>query len=239
MNVIILCGGLSTRLGDITKHTPKILLEIGDRTVLDWQLEHVRQLGATEVVLAAGHLSDVLQQAVGDERHGMRIIHAVEPQRLGTGGAIKFAWQFLSRPDEPTLVLNGDVLTTVSMKSLADALDHTSEGIILGSHVPDASSLGTLLFDDTKLLTSFKEKEGIVKPGIINGGVYLLTPAAKTYFPAQDVFSMEYDVFPRMKRLYVFPSDEAWIDVGVPDRLAWAREHWHTFLQHQSSVSMV
>lgn len=232
MNVIILCGGLSTRLGDITKNIPKILLTIGDRTVLDWQLEHVRKLGATDVILAAGHLSDVLKEAVGSERLGMRIIHAVEPKRLGTGGAIKFAWQYLIRPEEPVLVLNGDVLTTVPMVQLRDALQSDSEGIILGTYVDDASSLGTLLFDGKHRLTSFKEKEGLVQPGIINGGVYLFTQAVRQYFPDTDVFSMEYDVFPHMKRLYVFPSHDAWIDVGVPERLAWAREHWQTFLHH-------
>jgi NDP-sugar pyrophosphorylase family protein len=229
MNAIILCGGLSTRLGDIAKDTPKILLPIGDRTVFDWQLEKIKALGITDVVLAAGHLSHVLEAALGDEQSGVHLTHAVEPERLGTGGAIKFAWQFVKNKDEPTLILNGDVLTTLSVKDMAAKLRHDSEGIILGSLVSDASTYGTLAFDETGRLFSFKEKEGIATSGHINGGFYLLTPEAKKYFPEKNVFSIEYDVFPRMKNLFVYPSEHPWVDVGLPDRLQWARDHWKIF----------
>lgn len=229
MNAIILCGGLSTRLGEITKETPKVLLTIGDRTVLDWQLEKVRQLGISEVVLAAGHLSHVLEREVGTTRGDMRLIYAVEKERLGTGGAIKYALGFVPRPNEPTVILNGDILTTVQFTAMADRLRPESDGVILGSRVDDASTYGTLEYDENNKLLSFVEKTGRQEPGYINGGIYLFTPQVARYFPPEDKFSIEYDVFPRMTDLYVYPSDEAWIDVGVPDRLAWAREHWEIF----------
>jgi len=66
MNAIIICGGLSTRLGDMTKDIPKVLLEIGPKTVLDWQINQLGKAGVTDVVLAAGHLAHVLRDAVGD-----------------------------------------------------------------------------------------------------------------------------------------------------------------------------
>ncbi len=231
MNAIILCGGLSTRLGDITKDIPKVLLPVGDRTVLDWQLEKLKKLGVTEVVLAAGHLSHVLERDVGTARNGMPLRYAIERERLGTGGAIKNALKEVADPNAPTLILNGDILTTVPLTDLATDLKHESDGLILGSRVPDASSYGTLVYDDDGHLTAFREKEGIVKPGYINGGVYFFTPAAQKYFPEVPAFSIEYDVFPRMKNLHVFESDHPWIDIGVPDRLAWAREHWQKFLE--------
>ena len=65
MNAVILCGGLSTRLGDTTKDIPKVLLSIKGKTVLEWQLEKIKQLGIAQVVLAAGHLSTVLKKEVG------------------------------------------------------------------------------------------------------------------------------------------------------------------------------
>lgn len=231
MNAIILCGGLSTRLGDITKDIPKILLPIGDRTVLDWQLEKIRALGIDTVVLAAGHLSHVLQKEVGEYRDGIRLIYAIEKERLGTGGAIKFALGFVPRPEEPTFIFNGDILTTVHFTGLTDSLQHSTDGIILGSKVDDAATYGTLAFGDDRHLSSFIEKTGEHIPGYINGGIYLFTPQVASYFPTKDQFSIEYDVFPNMKHLYVFPSDDPWIDVGVPDRLAWAREHWEIFKQ--------
>ncbi len=229
MNAIILCGGLSTRLGDITKDIPKILLEIGGRVILDWQLDQLKKADVQEVVLAAGHLAHVLRDEVGDERNGIRLIYAIEDKRLGTGGAIKHAMEYLSSPEDSTIILNGDILTTVDLKDMVSFLDPESDGIILGSYVDDVSSYGTLEYDSNYHLTAFKEKEGIKKPGFQNGGCYIFTKQAKKYFPEEDSFSVEYDVFPNMKNLYVYESDKAWIDVGLPERLEWARENFENF----------
>lgn len=228
MNAIILCGGLSTRLGDITKSIPKILLEIGGKKVLDWQLEKLKSIGVKEAVLAAGHLAGVLKDTVGFSRLGLELIYAIEDKRLGTGGAIKHGLSYVLRPDEPTIILNGDVLTTVDLADMVSCIPENSDGIILGSFVDDVASYGTLVYDKNYHLQEFKEKEGIHKPGYQNGGVYIFNPRVKKYFSAQEEFSIEYDVFP-MKDLYVYESDKAWIDIGVPERLEWARENWRTF----------
>lgn len=229
MNAIILCGGLSTRLGEITKSVPKILLDIGGRTVLDWQLEKLKSIGVKEVVLAAGHLAGVLKDTVGFSRLGLELIYAIEDKRLGTGGAIKHGLSYVLRPDEPTIILNGDVLTTVDLSYMVSYLKPESEGIILGSFVEDVASYGTLIYDEDYHLVEFKEKEGIHKPGYQNGGVYIFSPQVKKYFPEREEFSIEYDVFPKMKDLCVYESDRPWIDIGVPERLEWARENWRKF----------
>jgi len=227
MNAIILCGGLSTRLKDITKDIPKILLEIKNKTVLDWQLEKLKEIGISEVVMAAGHLSHVIEMTVGAERLGVKLIYAIEKERLGTGGAIKYAWSFASRPDDPVIVLNGDILTHINLNDMVGKLKPESDGMILGAKVDDASSYGTLDFDeDDYHLKRFREKVGLKQPGYINGGYYIFTKFAQKYFPPQDAFSIEYEAFPFMENLHVYPSDEPWIDVGVPERLEWARDNW-------------
>jgi D-glycero-alpha-D-manno-heptose 1-phosphate guanylyltransferase len=225
-NAIILCGGLSTRLGDITKDRPKILLEIKGKTILDWQLEALKPLGVEHVVLAAGHLAHVLYDTIGTERMGVEILYAIEDKKLGTGGAIKHAYEYLQEPCNPTFVLNGDILYSVDFSGMLQQLKGDSDGMLLGVQVDDASTYGTLEFDENKQLLSFKEKEGTSEPGVINGGLYLFTKRVHEYFPKEDAFSVEYDVFPRMKNLYVYESGTPWIDVGVPERLAWARENW-------------
>jgi D-glycero-alpha-D-manno-heptose 1-phosphate guanylyltransferase len=229
MNAIILCGGLSTRLGEITASVPKILLEIGGKTVLDHQLEKIKRGGIDTVVMAAGHLSHVLQEQIGPERNGVKIIYAVEKEKLGTGGAIKFALSCVPTPNEPTFILNGDILTTVSLEHMAKNLKPESDGIILAAHVDDVASYGTLEYDREFHLNAFKEKEGIHKSGYQNGGFYLFTPKVSQYFPSKNSFSIEYDVFPNMKNLFVFESNESWIDIGIPERLEWARAHADIF----------
>lgn len=228
MNAIILCGGLSTRLKDITKSIPKVLLEIKGKTVLDWQLEKIKELGLNEVVLAAGHLSEVLKNTVGEERNGVKLIYAIEKERLGTGGAIKFAISHLQNPHLPIFVLNGDILTGVNLREMLVKLNPDKEGVILGAKVEDSSSYGTLIFDEKNLLLEFKEKEGKSIPGYINGGIYLFTHKAQQHFPEEvDNFSVEYDVFPKMKELDIYTFDGDWIDIGVPERLEWARQNWN------------
>ncbi len=229
-NAIILCGGLSTRLGDITKDIPKILLDIGGISVLDLQLRKLKAAGVHEVILAAGHLAEVLQEKIGGEREGVRLIYVIEEKRLGTGGAIKHALSYISSPDQPTWVLNGDILYTIDFSDMAAKLNLSSDGVIYGAQVDDASTYGTLEYDLENHLQAFKEKQGMHEPGVINAGLYLFTPRVSDYFPTQDAFSIEYDVFPHMKDLYVYVSDVPWVDIGVPERLRWAREHHHLFV---------
>ncbi len=230
MEAVIVCGGLSTRLGEITKDIPKILLKVGDKTVLDWQLIKLKEAGVDHVVLAAGHLNEALRRETGNSRFDMQITYAIEEKKLGTGGAIKNSWSFLREKDKPVFVLNGDILTTVSLHDMTKYLRPESDGVILAAYVDDVASYGTVTYDNDYHVSAFKEKEGLHKPGYQNGGVYLFTQHIRRYFPVSDVFSVEYDVFPNVEQLYVYESDKPWIDVGLPERLAWAREKWQTFL---------
>ena len=95
MQVIILCGGLATRLGSISKKTPKILLEVGERTVLDWQLDLLKEAGIKETILASGHLHQTLHEHTGTYYQGMQIRYAKENKKLGTGGAIANAMRHI------------------------------------------------------------------------------------------------------------------------------------------------
>ena len=85
MQAIILCGGLSTRLGDITKDTPKILLEIGNRTILDIQLELMKKAEMDQITLASGHLHQVLYEKVEESRSGVQIQYAKK----------KYGWELM------------------------------------------------------------------------------------------------------------------------------------------------
>ncbi|RKU18755.1 hypothetical protein C6503_08865 [Candidatus Poribacteria bacterium] len=108
MQAIILCGGLATRLGKMTKTIPKVLLDIAGRTVLDWQLQLLGDAGVQEVVLASDHLHDVLYERVGVCRRGVQIRYAKEEHRFGPGGAIQNAMKQIRT--SPFFVLNGDIL---------------------------------------------------------------------------------------------------------------------------------
>lgn len=227
MQAIILCGGLSTRLGKTTQTLPKVLLEIGERTVLEWQLDLLASAGVDEVILASGHLHDVLYAQVGEKYADMTIQYAKEDKRLGTGGAIKNAFRFVET--FPVFVLHGDILLkNISLSDMLSQLRPEMDGLLLGISVPDLTSYGEIVSDAQGRITEFREKQQVARPGCANAAVFLFNQSIIDAFPKKDVFSIERDVFPFLSQLYVHKVETEWIDIGVPDRLEYARKHFAT-----------
>ena len=225
MQAIILCGGLSTRLGKKTEKLPKVLLKIGDRTVLEWQLALLSEAGVNEVILASGHLHDVLYKHVGEKHAGVQIRYAKEEKPLGTGGAIQNAFRFVD--DFPIFVLHGDILMkNISLSDMASFLRPEMDGLLLGISVPDLTSYGEIVADAQGRIIEFKEKQQVARPGCANGAVFLFNRSVVNAFPEKEVFSIERDVFPYLSQLYVHSVETEWIDIGVPERLEYARKHF-------------
>ena len=227
MQAIILCGGLSTRLGTTTQKHPKVLLKIGDRTVLEWQLKLLSSAGVNQVILASGHLHDVLYAQVGEECAGLTMQYAKEDKPLGTGGAIKNAFRFVE--DFPVFVLHGDILLkNISLSDMLSRLGPEMDGLLLGISVQNLTSYGEIVSDEQGRITEFREKQQEVRPGCANAAVFLFNQSIIGAFPKQDVFSIERDVFPFLSQLYVHKVETEWIDIGVPERLEYARKHFAT-----------
>ena len=229
MKAIILCGGLATRLGETVKTVPKVLLKIAGKTVLEWQIRLLMDAGVTEVVLASGHLHDVLYERVGDDYAGMRIRYAKEEKRLGTGGAIQNAMKQINT--SPFFVLNGDILLAdFSLQEMLGWFNRRMAGVLLGVYVPDIRPYGEIVSDGDGKIQAFREKQPTCRAGYVNGGVYLFNQSIADAFPKErETFSMERDVFPSVSNLYALQTDADWIDIGVPERLAYAREHFLCF----------
>ena len=226
MQAIILCGGLATRLGETAKTLPKILLEIAGKTVLKWQIQLLMDAGVTTVILASGHLHDVLYERVGDTYAGMCIRYAKEEKRLGTGGAVQNAMQQIDT--SPFFVLNGDILlANFSLREMLIRFDKGMAGVLLSVHVPDIRPYGEIVSDGEGKIQAFREKQSNRRAGYINSGVYLFDQSIADAFPSDpENFSMEREVFPYVSNLYALQTDADWIDIGVPERLIYAREHF-------------
>lgn len=226
MQAIILCGGLATRLGDTAKTFPKILLEIAEKTVLEWQIHLLGEAGVTEVVLASGHLHAVLYERVGEVYAGMRIRYAKEEKRLGTGGAVLNAMNQIDT--SPLFVLNGDILlANFSLREMLTQFHKGMAGMLLSVYVPDIRPYGEIVSDSSGKIQAFHEKQPTRRAGYVNGAIYLFDQSIADTFPkGQEVFSLEREVFPFVSNLYALQTDADWIDIGVPERLAYARAHF-------------
>jgi len=191
MQAVVLAGGFGKRLAPLTSEIPKPLLPVGGKPILVRQIEWLRGFGIRDVVLAVGYLRHKIFEALGDgRRFGVRIFYSVEEEPLGTGGAIKNAEPFIT--DDVFVVLNGDVLTNLSLDKLVEALGDADGAIAL---VPLRSPYGIVEFDANGYVTHFREKP-LLEGFYINAGVYALRRKILSELP--DRGNIEETLFPRL-----------------------------------------
>lgn len=226
----ILAGGLGTRLGALTAHTPKPILNVGGRPFLGWLMREISRFGFEEVLILSGHLAgqvrDAVERIAAELPRKLVVRYSEEPVRAGTGGALYHAREML---DERFLLLNGDSFLDVNISTMLAAFARDPVeviGRIAVRPVPDASRYGIVTFSGDRVET-FQPRppeNAIAGPGFINGGVYLFDRAIVEL--TQPVCSLELDILPGLAvlgRLRAQQSDGYFIDIGIPTDLARAQ----------------
>jgi len=218
----VLVGGEGTRLRPLTLSTPKQMLPIVDLPMIERVLGHLGEHGIDEVVLSLGYLPGAFIDAYPDGlAAGVRLSYAVEPEPLGTAGAIRFAATRFG-VDDTFVVVNGDVLTDMDLSALiAFHRDRRAEGTVALHPVPDPSSFGVVPTDQQGRVTAFVEKppRDEAPTNLINAGTYILEPPFLDRVPAGRRVSIERETFPAMVadgRLFALADDSYWLDTGTP-----------------------
>ena len=223
MQAIVLVGGEGTRLRPLTSTVPKPALTLVDRPFLAYMVEWLARHGVEEVVLACGFLPDVLREALGEGEHlGTRIRYVVEPEPMGTAGAIRFAADELGEElGERFLALNGDVLTDLDVGALLAAHEQHGARATVGLHpVEDSAAYGLVSRDADGAVLEFLEKTGEAAPGEVNAGMYVLERSVLDLIPPGRTMSIEREVFPRLvgQGLHGILLEGYWMDIGTPER---------------------
>ena len=222
MEAIVLVGGLGTRLGALTKNTPKPMLPIRGMPFLERFLQHLKLRGFKKTVLATGYKSEVIESYFHSNSPSLPDIEiSLEDEPLGTGGAIAKALEKVTT-DEVT-IFNGDSYLDVDFAALSDAhLLKQADITIASRYVDPANRYGVLSYDKHSRVIAFEEK-GISASGFINGGVYLCQTKSleviSTPFNGCP-FSFEEDVLTQqlsLMKIFHFPSNGFFIDIGVPE----------------------
>lgn len=221
---VILLGGLGTRLGELTRRMPKPLLEVAGKPFVDVLVREASRRGFTDILLLAGHAADVVEEYVG-ARHsdlpaGVTIKMIVETEPLGTGGAVRNAMDQL---DDRFLLMNGD--TWFDFNWLELTLTPQDDAIIAARKVPLADRYEHLDINPEGVVSAIRPRGSHTGDAIINGGLYILNKADLTGFSRK--FSIEGDLLPYLVgqgRLRAQVHEGFFIDIGVPDSLAFARE---------------
>lgn len=222
--LVVLCGGLGTRLGELTKTVPKPLLPVGDQPFLAHLLEETRRFGFRDVLLLAGFQAESVQTFADRfaERLGLSIEVAVEPERAGTGGAL---WHARDRLDPVFLMLNGDSWFDVNVLDLARHAAAAPDWLVTLAlrSLEDASRYGQVILEGERVV-GFASRPDRPGPGLVNGGVYAVRrDFVESIGPRA---SLEEEIFPKLVasgqvggRIY----DGFFIDIGVPASYAAAQ----------------
>jgi NDP-sugar pyrophosphorylase family protein len=238
LDVLVIAGGLGTRIQSTLGDTPKLLAPIGGRPYLAYLLDWLRRFGAKRVVLGLGHRA----QAVIDflERNksaydDLTVETVTEPEPLGTAGAIRFA-----RPNlrtDPVLVMNGDSFADADLCAFVAHHRHArAMATLLCAEVDDAGRYGRVELDGEGRIRGFIEKDpSFHGKSAVSAGVYLFSAAVLDEISGGNATSLERDVFGRAAScsLNAFAGRFVFIDIGTPESLKLAERVFGAKFEHR------
>ncbi|MEW6773705.1 MAG: HAD-IIIA family hydrolase [Bacteroidota bacterium] len=220
MNIpaLILAGGLGTRLKHLVPDMPKPMANVAGKPFLYYILKHLQCQGIKDVYLSVGYKAEVIQNYFHQTFHNLKLHYILEDEPLGTGGALKLAFQKINA--ENILVINGDTFLNVNLKELFHA--HQNEKMTMAlKYIYHSNRYGFVETNDNNYLCGFTEKSNTLKSGYINAGVYLIN---KKFFlnniPSQKIFSFENDFLEKIythHKIKTIKVNNYFIDIGVPD----------------------
>lgn len=234
MKAVIIAGGLGTRLRPLTYNTPKPIVPVANRPFVLYQIEHLRRHGVTEIILNLHYLSEAIKEILNDGKQlGVKIYYSLEPQPLGTAGAVKNAEEFFD--EEPMVVFNGDILTDINISQIIELHKKKKARVTLTlTRVEDPTAYGLIILDEDHRVKHFIEKPSweqiSLHAGVstVNAGIYVIDPKIFRGVPKGVEYSFERQLFPslleRGEPIYGFVSDRYWIDIGNPVQYQQAHE---------------
>ena len=214
---VVLAGGKGSRLGPYTTVLPKPLLPVGDRAILDVVFHQLRSFGFTDVTLAVGYLSHLVEAVMGDgSRHGVSLEYHKESEPLGTVGPLAT----VERLDDTFLMMNGDVLTTLDYSRLCDFHREAGNVLTVASHRRTVNiDYGVLHLGEapgaTSPIAGFEEKPELGY--VVSMGIYVLEPRALDFIEPGEYMDLP-DLVLRLidegepVGSHVF--DGFWLDIG-------------------------
>lgn len=214
VKAVVLAGGLGTRLKPYTLFLPKPMLPLGNKPVLEHQLEWLRKHGVKDVTIAVGYMKRIIEDHFGDGKEfGLKINYARSNRPLGTAGQLKSAEEYVSTT---FLCLYCDSLLDFDLKD-AVAFHQSERALVTMILMKYATNLryGFINLDDTSAVTSWREKPKIT--GLINIGYYIMEPRFLEYIPKGKMFGMDNAVRTALKkneRIVGYVAKGDFIDIG-------------------------
>lgn len=223
--VVLMVGGLGTRLRPLTQDTPKPLLKVGGKPILETIVENFSKYGFKDFIFSVNYKSEMIENYFGDgSKFGVNIEYIHEDNRMGTAGALSL---MKSKLDSNFFVMNGDVLTNVNFEHLKDF--HEKSETVATMCVREYEyqiPYGVVNVDGSKIV-SIEEKP--TSKYFVNAGIYMLSPEVLEYIPEKEFFDMP-TLFERLMEedynTISFPVREYWLDIGHMDAYHQANDEY-------------
>lgn len=235
--VVLMAGGLGTRLRPLTDKIPKPLLKVGRKPILETILESFLDVGFHRFYFAVNYKSQMIEDYFDDgSRFGAEIKYLHEKKRMGTAGALYFLPEVLK---EPILVMNGDLLTKVDFGELLDY--HIEQGAAATMAVREYNyqvPYGVIDFDGERI-AAIREKPSY--SFFVNAGIYVLSPEAVARVNKEEFLDMP-ELFDELvaagKKTTVYPVREYWLDIGRMDDFQRAQEEYGEMFTDKTGEDM-
>ncbi|MBF0371188.1 MAG: nucleotidyltransferase family protein [Magnetococcales bacterium] len=212
--VVIMAGGLGTRLAPLTRDCPKPLLRIGSKPILEVILENFIQYGFHRFFFSVNYKKQMIQDHFGDGSDwGVNIQYLEEAAKLGTAGSLGLLPE---EPKQPFFVMNGDLLTRINFSHILDFhKERKARATLCVRRVEQTIPYGVVEMDDHRLL-GIEEKP--VREYFVNAGIYLLDPGVLSLIPAGngpiDMPNLFQRVIDNGEMATAFPFLDYWLDIG-------------------------
>ena len=225
---VIMAGGLGTRLYPLTKETPKPMLNVADKPLLEWIIAGLKSHGVSNIILAIRNHDSIQKHFKNGEDHGVSITYLNETEVKGTAGALSL----LEQQDKPFIVMNGDILTNINYFQLYNTHITNNSMLTVVSHRHETKIAYGVLQLEGNNIVGLDEKPSHYHQ--INAGIYVLSPDALKYIPKAGEFTM-----PELIRMLIeeqhkvttFPLLEFWLDIGQHKDYQYAQTAVLDFLQ--------
>lgn len=227
MKAFLLAAGVGSRLRPITDTTPKCMVVIGGRPLLDIWLDALAQAGADEVLVNLHHLPEVVRHHVAARSTGPAVHMFPEPELLGSAGTLAANRDWVGR-EEFFLACYADNLTDFDLRSLVSAhRAHDEPATLAVFHSPDPSAGGVVEIDPAGRVVGFTEKPADPVSDLVNAGMYAFHPSVLDEIDGSPPSDIGYDLLPRLVgRARAVPVQGYFRDIGTPAAYARAREEW-------------
>ena len=227
--ILIMAGGYGRRLGDLTKETPKPMLELDGKPILLRIIEKFKAHGFENFVISVFFKAEVIKNYFKDGSSiGVNIAYSDELQELGTAGSLNY----LKNQSEPILMINGDILTSANFDSLLNYHNEQQAKItVCGTRYEYQIPYGVIEYDGAEI-KSISEKP--LHRFYVNSGIYVIDPECINYISSLKKVDMNHfveAVIANKERVIMYPLHEIWIDIGNRDQFLQAQEISKTLYQ--------